>query len=73
VTNDKASLTDIGDRGIIIPGDPRDEGWKYLALNRVVNVLKKLEKPTCVEDNYAWVSRLSLTEVVHNFVKIFIE
>ena len=51
ITNDLAALREtVGDRGIIIPGDPRTIEWQD-------QVLDKLERhKELVEKNYAWAS-----------------
>jgi hypothetical protein len=75
ITNDLGALKNtVGDRGIIINGNVWEEGWQYLALNRVLNVMKGLEnKENYLERNYLWIKEKSYEKVVRDFEKRFID
>jgi hypothetical protein len=75
ITNNLGALQNtVGDRGIIINGDAREEGWQYLALNRVLNVMKGLEnKELYLEKNYNWAIDKSYENVVKDFENRFID
>ena len=74
VSNHLAALKEsVGDRGIIIAGNPMEEGWQILALNRLFNVLEGVEKTDHVERNYNWILNKSFSIVVSDFVKKYID
>ena len=57
ITNDLAALTEsVGDRGIIISGNPVEEQWQDIALERVLRVLRNEEDvEPYITSNYNWV------------------
>jgi hypothetical protein len=63
ITNDLAALTNtVGDRGIIIKGDPRTIEWKKLALEKILYYMDKknnLEKKLLIDKNYTWAKNLT--------------
>jgi len=45
ITNDLGALNEnVGDRGIVIPGDPRTEGWQEIALQQIKLISKDRER-----------------------------
>jgi len=56
ITNDLAGLNNtVGDRGVVIPGDPTTENWKKNALYALFSVLQNSEKiEELIEKNYNW-------------------
>lgn len=74
VSNHLAALEQsVGDRGIVITGDPMEEGWKILALNRLFNVLDGIEDSDHIERNYSWAENKCFSNVVSDFVMKYIE
>ena len=77
ITNDRAGLREtVDNRGIIIPGNPKDEGWQIMALNRIINIMNgynKGEVNNCIDRNYNWVKSKMYDTVVPDFVKKYIE
>jgi len=57
ITTDLAALTEsVGDRGIIISGNPLEEQWQDTALERVFKVLRNEEDvDPYITSNYNWV------------------
>lgn len=57
ITTDLAALTEsVGDRGIIISGNPLEEEWQNTALERVLRVLRNEEDvEPYITSNYNWV------------------
>jgi predicted O-methyltransferase YrrM len=51
-----AALTEtIGDRGILIPGNPMDTEWQDMALKELLDVVRDSErKEELIEKNYKW-------------------
>ena len=58
ITNDLAALTNtVGERGIIIKGDPSTENWKINALDMIKHFFDEtnyLEKKSFIDKNYNW-------------------
>lgn len=65
ITNDLAALKNtVGDRGIVIPGDPSTNEWKHAALEKVFSVIHPSAnsiqlKNDCIQRNYTWASTMS--------------
>lgn len=65
VTNDLAALQNtVGDRGLVIPGDPNLTEWMEQALEKLkpyltYDLLITQEKNRLIEKNYEWASKLS--------------
>lgn len=63
ITNDLAALQNtVGDRGIIIPGDPNTDEWKEKALQEVFKFLENREHPKYkyyTSINYDWAKNLT--------------
>lgn len=56
ITNDLAALSEnVGDRGVVIPGDPRTDGWQEIALQQVKLILNdEKRKRELVDVNYSF-------------------
>ena len=64
----------VGDRGIIIPGDPNEDGWKIFALNRIFNILDGFDnKEQLIESTYEWARSKDYSIVVEDFRQKYIE
>ena len=63
VTNNLAALQNtVGNRGVIIKGDPMTEEWREKALKKVFKIMDKTNeslKMTLIEANYEWAMDLS--------------
>ena len=63
VTNNLAALQNtVGNRGVIIKGDPMTEEWREKALKKVFKIMDKTNerlKSTLIEANYEWAMDLS--------------
>lgn len=50
----------VGDRGILIEGNPMSEEWQYKALNKLFEILENTElKNNLIQKNYEWAKTLS--------------
>jgi len=74
ITNDLAALNEsVGNRGIIIPGNPDTSAWQDLALDKVFKVLDNIEDPTpLIEANSLWIEGKKYDTVVPQFIKRFL-
>ena len=56
ITNHLAALKDtVGDRGVIVEGDPMTEQWKSTAVEKILWIIKnKKEKEVLLNKNYEW-------------------
>jgi hypothetical protein len=59
ITNDLAGLKNtVGDRGVVVPGDPTTDEWKNNALGSLFSILESRENKEKIEDlierNYKW-------------------
>jgi predicted O-methyltransferase YrrM len=63
ITNNLAALQNtVGNRGVIIKGDPMTEEWREKALKKVFKIMDKTNdtlKRTLIEANYEWAMDLS--------------
>jgi hypothetical protein len=63
ITNNLAALQNtVGNRGVIIKGDPMTEEWREKALKKVFKIMDKTNeslKNTLIEANYEWAMDLS--------------
>ena len=63
ITNNLAALQNtVGNRGVIIKGDPMTEAWQEKALKRVFKIMDRTNeklKNTLIEANYEWAMDLS--------------
>lgn len=63
ITNNLAALQNtVGDRGIIISGDPTTDEWKVNALNKIIPLLTQENndiKNELIERNYQWAMNLT--------------
>lgn len=74
ITNDLAALQNtVGDRGIVIPGDPRTEDeWCSEALQRVLKILDGDENTAeLLNRNFEWISEKTYLNVVNDFIGRF--
>lgn len=73
ITNNIGALVDtVGDRGIIIEGDPQDNKWRNQAVDMVDSVFNgNINKNVYIENNYKWVSEKTYDKVVPDFMKRF--
>jgi tetratricopeptide (TPR) repeat protein len=47
ITSDLAALSEnVGDRGVLIPGDPRTDGWQEIAIQQIKLILNDEERKT---------------------------
>ena len=63
ITNNLAALQNtVGNRGVIIKGDPMTEEWREKALKKVFKIMDKTNenlKTTLIQTNYEWAMELS--------------
>jgi tetratricopeptide (TPR) repeat protein len=69
ITSDVAALNEnVGDRGIIISGDPTTEEWQNRALDKLDHILNsKVDQDILIEKNYKWACDRSYNNVVESF------
>lgn len=72
ITNGLAALNENTAKGIIVPGNPNEEGWQILTLNRLFNVLDNIDKNDYIQENYNWVLTKSFNIVVKDFITKYI-
>jgi hypothetical protein len=78
ISNDLAALQNtVGDRGIIIPGDPMTEQWQQMALekiNIILNSENEEQKKYLIRQNFNWASNLSwknrASELIQKYISI---
>lgn len=76
VTNDLAALQNtVGNRGVVISGDPTTETWKEQALQKIfyyMDETNKNEKQKLIEMNYNWSNTLSWENQAKNLIDNYI-
>ena len=76
VTNDLAALQNtVGNRGVVISGDPTTETWKEQALQKIfyyIDETNKNEKQKLIEMNYNWSNTLSWENQAKNLIDNYI-
>jgi hypothetical protein len=76
ICNDLAALQNtVGDRGIVISGDPMSEEWQQMALNKISLILNYEEqKNNLIQQNYNWAMNLSwknrASELINNYISV---
>lgn len=74
ITTDLASLNEtVGNRGVLVSGDPRSEEWQERAINKLIDILDNSnEKYKLLEKNRDWSSRLDwsilASRMVHEYI-----
>jgi predicted O-methyltransferase YrrM len=69
ISNNLAGLSEtIGDRGIIIHGDPYSEEWQEECLQKIKNINDSL-KNELIEKNYNWAIQKTWKNETHQFLK----
>lgn len=76
ITNDLAALQNtVGDRGVIIKGDPMSSQWQKQALNEIYKYIgdEELNKKKLIERNYEWARLLTwenqAKKLLTNYIK----
>lgn len=61
VVSDLAALQNtVGDRGVMIPGDPMTSEWQQLAIEAIVDLIQNPEKKEAlIRKNFDWASQLT--------------
>ena len=76
ITNNLAALQNtVGDRGVIINGDPTTNVWKQEALNKIFYFLdekNKNEKNLLIDINYNWSSKLTWKNQANKLLEKYI-
>ena len=72
ITSDLGALQEtVGDRGIMIPGDPRSLEWKNKAIQTLFSILEDENlKNSLVEKNYMWARKMSWKRKSNDLLKI---
>jgi glycosyltransferase involved in cell wall biosynthesis len=74
VSNHLAALQEsVGDRGAIIPGNPSEEGWQILALNRLFNILDGRDTQNYIARNFQWSLTKRHNVVVGDFANKYLD
>jgi predicted O-methyltransferase YrrM len=64
----------IGNRGIIIEGDPMDISWQDKALNEILSILENPEKKEeLIEKNYQWSQTISWKQRGEEFINKYLQ
>jgi glycosyltransferase involved in cell wall biosynthesis len=72
ISNNLAALSEtVGDRGIIIHGDPRSKEWQEECLTKLFGVIES-EKKELINLNYQWAKKLTWESQADKFLK-FVE
>lgn len=73
ITNDLAALqTTVGNRGIVITGNPLEEKWREEALNEIFKVMDKGGDNDLVNKNYEWASGLPWQKRAETFLEQYV-
>lgn len=63
----------IGDRGVLIEGDPMTEDWQSRALKELVSILENsTHRKELIENNYNWVRNMSWRERGEEFSRLYL-
>lgn len=77
ITNGLAALENtVGDRGVIIKGNPNNDEWQEQALQQIFYYMDKenvKEKNELINKNYDWSSQLSWKNRANNLLKEYIQ
>jgi hypothetical protein len=69
ISNNKAALKEsIGDRGIILDGNPYDSEWQNQILNKLFNIIELNQQEYFINKNYDWIKNKSFNIVVTDFI-----
>jgi len=73
VTNNNAGLQNsVGNRGIVLHGDPRTEEWQNQCINMLRQVLDTPIEQTLIDRNYEWAKSRSFDSVAKDFISRFL-
>jgi predicted O-methyltransferase YrrM/tetratricopeptide (TPR) repeat protein len=74
ITNDLGSLSEVvGERGIIVPGDPQTEEWQERAMEALVGVLQNKGKQNyLIAANYEWARKRTWKARADEFVQKYV-
>jgi len=78
ICNDNGALQNtVGDRGIIIPGDPHTDEWKENAFGELKKYLtddveNNKKKQECIDKNYEWAKNLTWEKQTHKLMKEYL-
>jgi hypothetical protein len=77
ISNDLAALQNtIGDRGIVVKGDPTTEDWKKNALEKIFYFMDSKninEKNEFINKNFEWATNLSWKSQAEKLISLFID
>lgn len=72
IATDLAGLNDtIGDRGILISGDPRSEEWQDMAIDKLMENRKRMDE--LLESNRRWAEEYDWEKIAIKFVEMYIK
>jgi hypothetical protein len=64
----------VGDRGILIPGNPLEEEWQNTAVKELLKIIEdKNKKDELIDKNYKWASEGTWKSRGEEFIKKYIE
>lgn len=64
----------IGDRGVLVSGDPMTTEWQESALKEMLAVLADSDRRTgLIENNYRWASEMTWKHRGEEFIKLYLE
>ena len=73
ITSDLAALNEtVGDRGILVSGDPKSEQWQDMAINKLVTILDSDNKNILINANYDWAINYDWANLSNILVKTYI-
>jgi hypothetical protein len=69
ISNNKAALREsIGDRGVILDGNPYDIQWQNDILNKLFDTIDNNKQNYFIQKNYEWIETKNFDKVVKNFI-----
>jgi tetratricopeptide (TPR) repeat protein len=73
ITNDLGALAEnVGDRGIMINGNPNEEGWYSVALNEIFLIMEDPKRrDELTMKNFEWVKSRNYPDITKSWVEIF--
>jgi len=74
ISNNLAALKNtVGDRGLIIEGDPETEEWKEIALNKIKEIFTNRQfQNNKIQENYDWAKNLTWENQANKLLNNFI-
>lgn len=73
ITNDLGALAEnVGERGIVINGNPNEDEWHTIALNEIFLIMEDpVKRDELIQKNFEWVKTRNYPDIAKSWVEIF--